>query len=157
MPFTMGAFTIGALSMIGLPPTAGFISKWYLLSAAWETEYVFVVVVVVLSTLLNAAYFLPIIYRAFFRAPPPPGSAHRADHGAFAEDPEHPLDHPTAADGLFGDEADHSHAHGTGAHGEAPWPMVVALCSTAAVTVAFFFYSDLAIDLATQLRKGLLP
>jgi hypothetical protein len=35
--------------------------------------------------------------------------------------------------------------------------MVVALCSTAAVTVAFFFYSDLAIDLATQLRKGLLP
>jgi multicomponent Na+:H+ antiporter subunit D len=68
---------------------------------------------------------------------------------------------PTAADGLFGDESDHSHTHGhvhaTGAHGEAPWPIVVALCCTAAVTVAFFFYSDLAIGLATQLRKGLLP
>lgn len=163
MPFTMGAFTIGALSMIGLPPTAGFISKWYLLSAAWETEYVFVVVVVVLSTLLNAAYFLPIIYRAFFRAPPPPGREHHADHGAFHEDPEQPLDHPNAADGLFGDEADHSEAHShapghvPGAHGEAPWPIVVALCCTAAVTVLFFFYADLAIDLATQLRKGLLP
>jgi len=159
MPFTMGAFTIGALSMIGLPPTAGFISKWYLLSAAWETEYVFVVVVVILSTLLNAAYFLPIIYRAFFRPPPPIGRAHHSDHGAFHEDPEHPLARPTAADGVFGDEADHSHSHGHahGAHGEAPWPIVVALCCTAAATVAFFFYSDLAIDLATQLRKGLLP
>lgn len=161
MPFTMGAFTIGALSMIGLPPTAGFISKWYLLSAAWETEYVFVVVVVILSTLLNAAYFLPIIYRAFFRPPPPIGRAHHSDHGAFHEDPEHPLARPTAADGVFGDEADHSHSHGhvhgTGAHGEAPWPIVVALCCTAAATIAFFFFSDLAIDLATQLRKGLLP
>ena len=160
MPFTMGAFTVGALSMIGLPPTAGFISKWYLLSAAWETEYVFVIVVVILSTLLNAAYFLPIIYRAFFRAPPPAGHDHHADHGAFAEDPEHPLDHPTATDGVFGDETDQSHVHGhvkSGGHGEAPWPIVVALCCTAAVTVAFFFYSDLAIDLATQLRKGLLP
>lgn len=142
MPFTMGAFTIGALSMIGLPPTAGFISKWYMLTAAWETEYTFVVGVIILSTLLNAGYFLPIIYRAFFRAPP-----RSAPHG-----------HASATDGLFGDEDDHSHVHGRhGEHGEAPWPMVVALCCTAAATVAFFFYSDLAIDLATQLRKGLLP
>ena len=44
-----------------------------------------------------------------------------------------------------------------GEHGEAPWPIVVALCCTAAATITFFFYSDLAIDLATQLRKGLLP
>ncbi|MBL8972628.1 MAG: monovalent cation/H+ antiporter subunit D family protein, partial [Myxococcales bacterium] len=142
MPFTMGAFTIGALSMIGLPPTAGFISKWYMLTAAWETEYTFVVGVIILSTLLNAGYFLPIIYRAFFRAPP-----RSAPHS-----------HASATDGLFGDEDDHSHVHGRhGEHGEAPWPMVVALCCTAAATVAFFFYSDLAIDLATQLRKGLLP
>ena len=161
MPFTMAAFTIGALSMIGLPPTAGFISKWYMLSAAWETEYTFVVIVIVLSTLLNAGYFLPIVYRAFFRAPPPPGVDHHGDLGAFGEDPEHPHDRPSSTDGLFGDEADHSQALGhhpaSGAHGEAPWPMVLALCCTAAATVAFFFYSDLAIDLATQLRKGLLP
>ena len=157
MPWTMGAFTIGALSMIGLPPTAGFISKWYLLSAAWETEFTFVVVVIVISTLLNAGYFLPIVYRAFFRPPPPIGRLHR-DRGPFAEDPANPHDQPTSTDGVFGDEQDHSGAHKhRGVHGEAPWPIVLALCCTAAATVAFFFYSDVAIDLAAQLRKGLLP
>lgn len=151
MPFTMAAFTIGALSMIGLPPTAGFISKWFLLSAAWETESSFVVVVVLLSTLLNAGYFLPIVYRAFFRSPP------RHDF----------VGHQSTADGLFGDDRDHHDDHGRpvphgahghhadGEHGEAPWPIVVALCCTAAATIAFFFYSDLAIGLATQLRSGL--
>ena len=143
MPFTMAAFTIGSLSMIGLPPTAGFISKWYLLQATWETDAPFVLVVVVLSTLLNAAYFLPIVYRAFFVAP----KAHE------------PKKHQSSADGVFGDETSHhghdAHHHGHGDHGEAPWPIVVALCCTAAATIAFFFYSDLAISLATQLRRGL--
>ena len=39
MPWTMTAFGIGALSMIGLPPAAGFISKWYILSAAMGAEH----------------------------------------------------------------------------------------------------------------------
>ncbi len=52
--------------MIGLPPTAGFLSKWYMLSGAMAAEHVFAVVVIILSTLLNAAYFLPILYQAFF-------------------------------------------------------------------------------------------
>ena len=67
MPWTMTAFAIGALSMIGLPPTAGFISKWYILSGAVETQNALVILVIVASTLLNAAYFLPIIYAAFFK------------------------------------------------------------------------------------------
>lgn len=67
MPITMGAFTIGTLSMIGLPPTAGFISKWYLLQGAWLAEHWVALTTIVLSTLLNAAYFLPIVYRAFFK------------------------------------------------------------------------------------------
>ncbi len=67
MPWTMGAFSIGALSMIGVPPTAGFISKWYILHGAFENDQLLAVVVVVLSTLLNAGYFLPIIYAAFFK------------------------------------------------------------------------------------------
>lgn len=66
MPWTMGAFAIGALSMIGLPPTAGFLSKWYMLSGAMAAEHVFAVVVIIFSTLLNAAYFLPVLYQAFF-------------------------------------------------------------------------------------------
>lgn len=67
MPWTMVAFSIGALSMIGLPPTAGFISKWYILGGAIETQNALAILVIVASTLLNAAYFLPIIYAAFFK------------------------------------------------------------------------------------------
>lgn len=69
MPWTMGAFSIAALSMIGLPPAVGFISKWYMLSGAMQGQHWFAVAVIVVSTLLNAGYFLPIIYRAFFLAP----------------------------------------------------------------------------------------
>ena len=67
MPWTMGAFAIGALSMIGLPPAAGFLSKWYMLLGALEAEHIFAVAGIVGSTLLNAAYFLPIIYAAFLK------------------------------------------------------------------------------------------
>jgi multicomponent Na+:H+ antiporter subunit D len=67
MPWTMGAFAIGAISMIGAPPFAGFISKWYLLSGALQTEHVIAVAALIISTLLNAAYFMPIVYAAFFK------------------------------------------------------------------------------------------
>jgi len=71
MPFTMAAFAIGTLSMIGVPPTAGFISKWYILSGALETGEAFAILVIVASTLLNAGYFLPIVYAAFFKTEKP--------------------------------------------------------------------------------------
>ena len=64
MPWTMGAFAIGALSMIGLPPAAGFVSKWYLLSGAMGAEQWAVVAVLLASTLLNAGYLMPIVYSA---------------------------------------------------------------------------------------------
>lgn len=81
MPITMCAFAIGALSMIGLPPTAGFISKWYIIQGAMSTENFVALGVVVLSTLLNAGYFLPIIYRAFFMKEEKAGHGHHDDHG----------------------------------------------------------------------------
>jgi len=74
MPWTMGAFAVGVLSMIGLPPAAGFVSKWYMLAGALQAEHWVAVAVIAASTLLNAAYFAPIVYRAFFRAPQ--GEAH---------------------------------------------------------------------------------
>ncbi len=80
MPWTMVAFTIGALSMIGVPPTAGFISKWFMLTGAMSVENWVALGVIIISTCLNAAYFLPIIWRAFWRAPPKPDAAHPA-HG----------------------------------------------------------------------------
>lgn len=66
MPWTMGAFTIGALSMIGVPPTGGFVSKWYILAGAFEADNLVATFTVIASTALNAAYFLPIIYMAWF-------------------------------------------------------------------------------------------
>jgi len=76
MPWTLGAFAIGALSMIGLPPAAGFVSKWFMLSGALQSEHWVAVAVIAASTLLNAGYFVPIVYRGFFRAPPAEAHPH---------------------------------------------------------------------------------
>ena len=76
MPWTMAAFAVGALSMIGLPPAVGFLSKWYMLSGAMASQQWLVVTVIAISTLLNAGYFLPIIYRAFFIRPIDDDHAH---------------------------------------------------------------------------------
>ncbi len=66
MPITMGAFFIGSLSVIGLPPCGGFISKWLLVIGTLEAGEMFFLFVLLASSLLNAAYFLPIVYKAFF-------------------------------------------------------------------------------------------
>jgi multicomponent Na+:H+ antiporter subunit D len=65
MPWTMGSFAVGSLSMIGVPPTAGFLGKWFMLIGAMGTGQWFAVAVIIVSTLLNAGYFLPIVYSAF--------------------------------------------------------------------------------------------
>lgn len=69
MPLTMAAFTIAVFGMIGLPPVAGFISKWYLGLGAVEAGSYWVILVLLVSSALNAAYFLPIVYRAWFCEP----------------------------------------------------------------------------------------
>ncbi|MDP9199886.1 MAG: monovalent cation/H+ antiporter subunit D family protein [Pseudomonadota bacterium] len=115
MPWTFTAFTIGALAMIGLPPTAGFISKWQILMGSLEAGAWFAVAVLVVSTALNAAYFLPIVHRAWFRAEP---------------------------------------AGPTPGHGEAPWPVVLALTVTAVLTLAFFFCHRPVLELAWMIVGG---
>ncbi|MCD6527285.1 MAG: monovalent cation/H+ antiporter subunit D family protein [Desulfuromonas sp.] len=112
MPWTMTAFAIGSLSMIGLPPAAGFISKWYLLQGALSAQLWPVAGVILLSTLLNAGYLIPIVYVAFFRK-----EAHPPHHE----------------------------------HGEAPFIMVLALSTTAALTLVMFFWPEPVLHLATQL------
>lgn len=69
MPFTFGAFALASLSMIGAPPVAGFVSKWYLLNGAWDAHSLTVVLVLLVSTLLNTAYFAPVVYQGFFGRP----------------------------------------------------------------------------------------
>jgi multicomponent Na+:H+ antiporter subunit D len=67
LPWTMAAFTVGALSMIGIPPTAGFFSKWYLASGAVDRGLWIMVVVIMVSSLLNAVYFFRVLERAYLR------------------------------------------------------------------------------------------
>ncbi|MEK6852191.1 MAG: Na(+)/H(+) antiporter subunit D, partial [Candidatus Thermoplasmatota archaeon] len=66
MPRTMLAFAFATLGMAALPPVAGFIAKWYLGVGAWEAGDWWVLLVLVASSVLNLAYFLPIVIRAFF-------------------------------------------------------------------------------------------
>lgn len=67
MPWTLAAFAIASLSMIGLPPAAGVLSKWFIVSGAVQTQHWVALAVILVSTLLNAGYFVPIVYRAFMR------------------------------------------------------------------------------------------
>jgi multicomponent Na+:H+ antiporter subunit D len=76
MPFTFGAFLLGSLSVIGLPPMGGSWSKWYLMLGAVEAESMVMMVVLMASSLLSIGYLMPVVGRAFFR--PPPGDE---EHG----------------------------------------------------------------------------
>jgi multicomponent Na+:H+ antiporter subunit D len=66
MPAAAAAFTVGAVGMIGLPPVAGFISKWQLGLGGIDAGEPWILVVLLTSSLLNAAYFLPAVYALWF-------------------------------------------------------------------------------------------
>ena len=70
MPWTMGAFLVGSLSIIGLPPLGGAWSKWYLILAGLDAEQYVAIGVLLVSSLLNIAYLLPVAVNAFFYAAP---------------------------------------------------------------------------------------
>lgn len=137
MPWTMTAFAIAALSMIGLPPTVGFVSKWFMLSGAMSASSAFgssvAVTAIVISTLLNAAYFLPIVYHAFF-------SDERVNHSQVnAQDTVH--DHDAVHD-----------RNEVQSHGDAPLPMRIALIFTAGLTLLLFFLADALLSLASDMN-----
>jgi multicomponent Na+:H+ antiporter subunit D len=70
----MGAFALASLSMIGVPPVAGFVTKWYLLNGALEINNIVIVSILMLSSFLNAGYFVPITITAFFQGKKEPWS-----------------------------------------------------------------------------------
>jgi multicomponent Na+:H+ antiporter subunit D len=70
MPWTAAAFTLAAIGMVGLPPLAGFVTKWYLGLGGLAAGQFWVIGVLVASTLLNAAYFLPLVRRVWFADDP---------------------------------------------------------------------------------------
>ncbi|MGF2734769.1 complex I subunit 5 family protein [Marinobacter sp. DUT-1] len=67
LPATSVAFTLAAFGMIGTPPLAGFITKWTMGTGALAAGMDWVIAVLVISSLLNAAYFLPVLNRIWFR------------------------------------------------------------------------------------------
>jgi multicomponent Na+:H+ antiporter subunit D len=111
MPFTMGAFFVGSLSVIGLPVTGGLVSKFYLVIGTMKADSPGLLVVFLISSILNAAYFLPIVYKAFLCRP---------------------------KDSLFEPGIK-----------EAPWQCVVPLCLTASLSVVWFFFPNLFLNLAS--------
>jgi len=80
MPFTFGAFLLGSLSVIGLPPMGGSWSKWYLMLGAVEAESLVMMVVLMASSLLSIGYLMPVVARAFFR-PSPKHAGHEENPG----------------------------------------------------------------------------
>ena len=70
MPWTMAAFVLGGFSMIGIPPTCGFFSKWYLIQGAFESGQWHFIVALLFSSLVNAVLFFRVIEVAYFQALP---------------------------------------------------------------------------------------
>jgi multicomponent Na+:H+ antiporter subunit D len=70
MPLTMAAFALASLSMIGVPPVSGFVSKWYLAIGAMDIHNWIILTVLLVSSLLNAGYFIPVVIQAYYGKPP---------------------------------------------------------------------------------------
>lgn len=117
MPFTMGALSIAALSMIGIPPLNGFMSKWYLAKGALEAGRIGFVVVVLLGSLLVLLYCFPLLASAFF--------GKQSDAGAGE-----------AAATMCGDEVD-----------EAPFGMLVPLMALSVLCVALGLFPQISLNL----------
>lgn len=111
MPVTMGVFVMGALSMVGIPPTAGFFSKWYLIGGAFETgDWLFAFALIV-SSLINAVLFFRIFEYGLLGVKPAEGHGHD------------------------------SHSHQPVKIDEAPLTMLIPMCIAAACVILLGVYS----------------
>ncbi len=126
MPFTMAAFFLGSMSIIGLPPMGGSWSKWYLALGAADGDNSIFIAVLMISSLLSIAYLMPVVGRAFL-FPAKPASHDHDDHG----------------------HDDHGHAPASGRltkifpeFHEAPILCVAPLCATAIGCIFLFFFAE---------------
>ncbi|GAB7080070.1 proton-conducting transporter transmembrane domain-containing protein [Megalodesulfovibrio paquesii] len=126
MPVTMGAMAVGAMAMIGVPPTCGFYSKWYLLRAGIEQGQTAYVIALLLSSLVNVVLFFRIFEIGYFE-PLKAGHGH-GDHG-------HELGHG------------HGETHAAPTFQEAPFSMVAMLIVAAASCIALGFATPWLVDL----------
>lgn len=122
MPLTMGAFAVGSVAMVGIPPTAGFFSKWYMVQAGVDEGAWLVVAVVLLSSLLTAVYLFKVLEQVYLRPAKPEPSAHHDDeHDAPAGDA------PYAAEQAMRPVVERAR--------ESPWDVWLPLVILAAATV----------------------
>lgn len=130
MPLTMIAFFIASLSIIGVPPTGGTWSKWFLLMGTIETEQWILMVVLMISSLLNIAYLLPIPFHAFFSKP-------LLENKDISSNNQETMDLDT-----------HKEQEQIK---EAPWPSLIAIGITTLGCLILFIYPQPLFDLATAI------
>jgi multicomponent Na+:H+ antiporter subunit D len=135
MPLTMGAFTIAALGMIGVPPIAGFISKWYLSIGALQAGVHWPLYVLTASSLLNAAYFLPILNAVWFREREGRWGPHETDAVAGAG-------HPHGAAAGIGAGSGHAEA-GAAPRLETGWLLLLPPLVTAALSLLIGLFASM--------------
>ena len=140
MPWTMTAFALATLSMIGVPPASGFLTKWYLLNGSMEANEIAFIFVLLVSSLLNAFYFLPIVHKAFFEGAPETGEA--------AQKALHPIPQSLGAAAAKTHEA---HPH-EGPIREPSYFLVVPLLVCAAISVALGIYPNFLLELIRLIK-----
>jgi multicomponent Na+:H+ antiporter subunit D len=133
MPFTLFAFFVGSMSIIGLPPTGGAWSKWYLALGAAEGHHAIFVAVLMVSSLLSIGYLMPVVGRAFF-FPPKPNPASSELPGSEGQ--------AAAVGGIWSNLK------------EAPFLCVAPLCGTALGCVALFFFAPDILGLLQTMSFG---
>ena len=126
MPQTSLTLVVCALSMIGLPPFAGFFSKWYLALGAIQNGQWYYVAVLIVSSLLSAIYFFRIIEKLFMNKA-------TVAEGEFAHGGHEPLKEAAEAHENFGmaDSAAHPAKSRFGGRFEVPWQMMLPLALVA--------------------------
>ncbi len=134
MPVSMAAFTIGALSMIGVPLTVGFVSKWYLAVASIETGMWFFVPVILVSSLLTAVYFWRVIDNIYFKPAEGDEAGRGRGHGVYGDAPGAP---------------------GVKAADAPPW-MLAPTVAVALLCLVFGVYASFPVDVAEKAAGILL-
>jgi len=129
MPWTMVAFLLGSLSIIGLPPFGGAWSKWFLVLGAADRHQAFFVAVLMLGSLLAIGYLMPVVVRAFFAQPAAPAA----------------------------DPAASRPAPGIRRFDQAPLLCVLPPCLTAAGCLALFLFADTIADFLRPILEAAMP
>jgi len=129
----MGAFFLGSMSIIGLPPMGGSWSKWYLALGAADGGNAIFIAVLMISSLLSIAYLMPVVGRAFLFPAKPSAHDHGHGHGHDDHGDGHGHEQPAAV-GLLKKIFPEFH--------EAPILCVAPLCMTALGCIALFFFAE---------------